>query len=102
MGQLFTFMNNIQNPEDSESGIHRIEGMILEKLFTRSNEQTPLTSDSELREILTGTSDSVNFDIAIENLIVAGFVSRIGDNEFQITMNGSDEHSRRSNAEVLF
>ena len=43
-----------------------------------------------------------NFDIAIQNLIVGGFVSRIGDNEYQITMNGIDEHSRRTNADVLF
>ena len=43
-----------------------------------------------------------NFDIALENLILGGFVSRIGDDEYQITMNGIDEHSRRTNADVLF
>ena len=74
----------------------------MEKLFTQSNQQTPLTSDNELRAILTATTDSSNFDITLENLIVGGFVSRIGDNEYQITMNGSDEYSRRTNADVLF
>lgn len=95
-------MSKVQNPEDNESEIHKIEGRILEKLFTLSNQQTPLTSDNELRGILTGSTDSSNFDLALENLIVGGFVSRIGDNEYQITMNGSDEHSKRINADVLF
>jgi hypothetical protein len=95
-------MSKFQNPEDNESPIRKIEGKILEKLFIQSNQQTPLTSDDELREILTETSDSSNFDNALENLIVGGFISRIGDNEYQITMTGSDEHSRRTGADVLF
>jgi hypothetical protein len=95
-------MSKFQNPEDNESPIRKIEGKILEKLFIQSNKQTPLTSDDELREILTETSDSSNFDNALENLIVGGFISRIGDNEYQITMTGSDEHSRRTGADVLF
>lgn len=95
-------MSKVQNPEDNESGIRKIEGTILEKLFTESNQQTPLTSDNELRGILTGSKDPSNFDLALENLIVSGFVSRIGENEYQITMNGSDEHSKRTNTDVLF
>jgi hypothetical protein len=95
-------MSKVQNPEDNESAIHKIEGRILEKLFAQSNQQTPFTSDNELRGILTGSTDPSNIDLALENLIVGGFVSRIGDNEYQITMNGSDEHSKRSNADVLF
>lgn len=95
-------MSKVQNPEDNESAIHMMEGRILEKLFTHSNQQTPLTSDNELKGILTGSTDSSNFDLALENLIVGGFVSRIGDNEYQITMNGSDEHSKRTNADELF
>ena len=95
-------MSKVRNPEDNESAILKIEGKILEKLFTQSNQQTPLTSDNELRAILTATTDFSNFDIALENLIVGGFVSRIGDTEYQITMNGSDEYSRRTNADVLF
>ncbi len=95
-------MTKVKNPEDNDSSIPKIEDKILEKLFTLSNQQTPLTSDIELREILTDTMDFSNFDIALENLIVGGFVSRIGNNEYQITMNGIDEHSRRTNAEALF
>ena len=95
-------MTKIQNPEDNNSSIPKIEDKILEKLFTLSNQQTPLTSDNELREILTDTNRASNFDTALENLIVGGFVSRIGDDEYQITMNGIDEHSRRTNADVLF
>ncbi len=95
-------MTKVKNPEDNDSSIPKIEDKILEKLFTLSNQQTPLTSDIELREILTDTMDFSNFDIALENLIVGGFVSRIGNNEYQITMNGIDEYSRRTNAEAMF
>ena len=49
-------MTKIQNPEDNNSSIPKIEDKILEKLFTLSNQQTPLTSDNELREILTDTN----------------------------------------------
>ncbi|HKU82474.1 MAG TPA: hypothetical protein VJP58_00400, partial [Candidatus Nitrosocosmicus sp.] len=88
-------MDKAENPDDNNSSIPKIENRILEKLSTLSNEQTPLISDSELREILTDTMGSSNFDIALENLIVGGFVSRIGDSEYKITMNGIDEHLRR-------
>ena len=95
-------MDKAENPDDNNSSIPKIENRILEKLSTLSNEQTPLISDSELREILTDTMGSSNFDIALENLIVGGFVSRIGDSEYKITMNGIDEHLRRTNTGVLF
>ena len=95
-------MDKAENPDDNNSSIPKIENRILEKLSTLSNEQTPLISDSELREILTDTMGSSNFDTALENLIVGGFVSRIGDSEYKITMNGIDEHLRRTNTGVLF
>ncbi|MDQ3084052.1 MAG: hypothetical protein M3Q77_04475 [Thermoproteota archaeon] len=95
-------MAKVQNPEDNEAKIRKIEGKILEKLFTLSNQQAPLTSDDELRAFLPETTGSSNFDIAIENLIAGGFVSRIGNDEYQITMNGIDEHSRRNNEGMLF
>jgi hypothetical protein len=95
-------MDKAENPDDNNSSIAKIEDRILEKLSTLSNQQTPLISDSELREVLTDTMRSSDFDIALENLIVGGFVSRIGDSEYKITMNGIDEHSRRTNAGVLF
>lgn len=95
-------MAKVHNPEDNESTIREIEGKVLEKLFTLSNQETPLISDSKLRELLTDSMGSSNFDIAIENLIVGGFVSRIGNNEYQITLNGIDEHSKRNNEDVLF
>lgn len=95
-------MAKAHNPEDNESTIFEIEGKILGKLFTLSNQETPLIGDSELREFLTDSVSSSNFDIAIENLIVGGFVSRIGNNEYQITLNGIDEHSRRNNEDVLY
>lgn len=95
-------MAKVQNPEDNKAKIRKIEDKILEKLFTLSNQQTPLTSDDELRVFLAETTGSSDFDIAIENLIVGGFVSRIGSDEYQITMNGIDEHSRRNNEGMLF
>ena len=95
-------MDKAENPNDSNSSIPKIEDKILEKLSTLSNEQTPLISDSELREILTDNMGSSNFEIALENLIVGGFVSRIGDSEYKITMNGIDEHLRLADTGVLF
>jgi len=95
-------MDKAENPNDSNSSIPKIEDKILEKLSTLSNEQTPLISDSELREILTDNVGSSNFEIALENLIVGGFVSRIGDTEYKITMNGIDEHTRRTSEGVLY
>ena len=95
-------MDKAENPDDNNSSIPKIEDRILEKLSTLSNEQTPLISDSELREILTDNVGSSNFEIALENLIVGGFVSRIGDSEYKITMNGIDEHLRRADKGVLF
>ena len=90
------------NPEDNESTIIKNESKILEKLFTLSSQETRLIGDSELRENLTDSMSSPNFDFAIENLIVGGFVSRIGNNEYQITMNGIDEHSRRNSEDLLY
>ena len=90
------------NPEDNESTTIKNESKILEKLFALSNQEIPLIGDSELRENLTDSMSSPNFDFAIENLIVGGFVSRIGNNEYQITMNGIDEHSRRSSEDLLY
>ena len=95
-------MAKVHNPEDNESAIFKIEGKILEKLFTLSNQEIPLIGDSKLREFLTDSMSSSKFDFAIENLIVSGFVSRIGNNEYQITLNGIDEHSRRNNEDVLY
>ena len=57
-------MTKVKNPEDNNSSIPKIEDRILEKLFTLSNQQTPLTSDNELRKILTDTMEFSNFDIA--------------------------------------
>jgi len=95
-------MDKAENPVNKDSSIPDIEDKILEKLFTLSNQQTPVTNDSELREILTDTMGSSNFEIALENLIVGGFVSRIGDTEYKITMNGIDEHIRRTGEGVLY
>ena len=95
-------MDKAENPVNKDSSIPNIEDKILEKLFALSNQQTPVANDSELREILSDTMGSSNFDIALENLIVGGFVSRIGDIEYKITMNGIDEHSRRTNEGVLY
>jgi hypothetical protein len=95
-------MAKVHNSDDYGATIRKIEGKLLEKLFTLSNQETPLISDSKLREFAIDPMASSNFDLAIENLIVGGFVSRIGDNEYQITLNGIDEHSRRNNEDVLY
>jgi predicted transcriptional regulator len=92
-----------QNSEDSNNNtFNMIEGMILEKLLTMANQQTPLISEEELRQSLAESSKSPDFESALDKLIRDGFVSRIGNDEFQITSNGIEEHSRRLNEGTLF
>lgn len=91
-----------QNSEDSNNNtFNKIEGMILEKLLTMANQQTPLISEEELRQSLAESSKSPHFESALDKLIRDGFVSRIGNEEFQITSNGIEEHSRRLNEGTL-
>jgi predicted transcriptional regulator len=92
-----------QNLGDSNNNtFNKIEGMILEKLLTMANQQTPLISEEELRQSLAESSKSPQFESALDKLIRDGFVSRIGNDEFQITSNGIEEHSRRLNEGTLF
>ena len=92
-----------QNSEDANNNtFNKIEGMILEKLLTMANQQTPLISEEELRQSLVESSNSPHFESALDKLIRDGFVSRIGNDEFQITSNGIEEHSRRLNEGTLF
>jgi len=92
-----------QNSEDASNNntFNKIEGMILEKLLTMANQQTPLISEEELRQSLAESSKSPQFESALDKLIRDGFVSRIGSDEFQITSNGIEEHSRRLNEGTL-
>ncbi|WP_148685336.1 hypothetical protein [Candidatus Nitrosocosmicus hydrocola] len=87
--------------QDSEESFSKIEGMILEKLLTMANEQTPLVSEEVLRQSLAEVSNSPQFESALDKLIRDGFVSRIGNDEFQLTSNGFEEHSRRLNEGTL-
>lgn len=92
-----------QDSEDSSNNtFSKIEGMILEKLLTMANQQTPLISEEELRQSLAEVSKSPQFESALDKLIRDGFVSRIGNDEFQLTSNGIEEHSRRLNEGTLF
>lgn len=87
--------------QDSEDSNNKIEGLILEKLLTMANEQTPLVSEEVLRQLLAEASKSPQFESALDKLIRDGFVSRIGNDEFQLTSNGFEEHSRRLNEGTL-
>jgi hypothetical protein len=93
-----------QNAEDSNNNntFNKIEGMILEKLMTMANQQTPLITEEELRQSIAKETKSPQFESALDKLIRDGFVSRIGNDEFQITSNGIEEHSRRLNEGTLF
>jgi hypothetical protein len=92
-----------QDSEDSNNNnaFIKIEGEILEKLMTMVNQQNPLVSEEELRQSLAGTSKLPQFESALDKLIRDGFVSRIGNEEFQLTSNGIEEHSRRLNEGTL-
>ena len=99
-------MVKVQNSEDASNSntLSKMEGMILEKLLTMANEQTPLIGEEDLRQTIAAEEapKSPGFESALDKLIRDGFVSRIGNNEFQITANGIEEHSRRLNEGTLF
>jgi hypothetical protein len=88
--------------QDSEDSSNKIEGMILEKLSTMANEQTPLVSEEVLHQSLAEVSKSPQFESALDKLIRDGFVSRIGNDEYQLTSNGIEEHSRRLDEGTLY
>ena len=93
----------VQNSEDaSNNTFNKIEGMILDKLLTMANQETPLIGEEALRQSLAESSKSPHLESALDKLIRDGFVSRIGIDEFQITANGIEEHSRRLNEGTLF
>ncbi|WP_134484099.1 hypothetical protein [Candidatus Nitrosocosmicus franklandus] len=92
-----------QNSKDSNNNtFNKIQGRILEKLLIMANQQMPLISEEELNQSLAEVSKSPQFEAALDKLIRDGFVSRIGTDEFQITSNGIEEHSRRLNEGTLF
>ncbi|HEU5120515.1 MAG TPA: hypothetical protein VFT71_05975 [Candidatus Nitrosocosmicus sp.] len=97
-------MVKVQNSEDASNSntFSKMEGMILEKIMTMANQQTPLISEEKLRQsIAAEASKSSEFESALDKLVRDGFISRIGIDEFQITSSGIEEHSRRLNEGTL-
>jgi hypothetical protein len=98
-------MVKVQNSEDASNSntFSKMEGMILEKLLTMANQQTPLISEDNLRQSIAAeeTSNSPGFESTLDKLIRDGFISRIGIDEFQITSSGIEEHSRLNEGTLL-
>jgi hypothetical protein len=98
-------MVKVQNSDDTSNSntFSKMEGMILEKLLTMANQQTPLISEEKLRQSIAAeeAAKSSEFESALDKLIRDGFISRIGMDEFQITSSGIEEHSRRLNEGTL-
>lgn len=92
-------MVKVQNSDNASNSntFSKMEGMILEKLLTMANQQTPLISEEKLRQSIAAAeaSKSSEFESTLDKLIRDGFISRIGIDEFQITSSGIEEHSRR-------
>jgi hypothetical protein len=81
--------------ENSDGLRREVETMILDKLSVIQDQLTKLTYEDIQRTIMTG-SNSLVFDKALDSLIMQGLVSRIGNNEYQITNNGILELTKRT------
>lgn len=84
--------SDINNSGDTEL---KVENAILEKLYNNYNQDILQTSREEFQISFAEVAGSSNFDIALNNLIVNGLVTRIGIDEYRITDNGISEYQSR-------
>lgn len=84
--------SDIKNNGDTEL---KVESVILSKLYNNYSQDILQTSREEFQNSLAEVAESSNFDIALNNLIVNGLVTRIGVDEYRITDNGISEYQSR-------
>jgi hypothetical protein len=70
--------------------------MILGKLFADFEQQASQTSYEELQRSLTEVEKYPIFQTALDNLIISGLISRIGNDDYRITDNGIGEFQTRT------
>ena len=86
--------------EKSSTGQNRdefqreIETMILDKLSVIQDQLTKLSYE-DIQKTLTAVAIYPEFDNALDSLNTQGLVSRIGNNEYQITNDGVIELTKR-------
>ena len=86
--------------EKSSTGQNRdefqreIETMILDKLSVIQDQLTKLSYE-DIQKTLTAVEIYPEFDNALDSLNTQGLVSRIGNNEYQITNDGVLELTKR-------
>jgi predicted transcriptional regulator len=87
-------MEKFSTCEKSDELRRDIETMILDKLSVIQDHLTKLTYE-DIQRTLAAVANYPVFDKALDSLITQGLVSRIGDNEYQITNNGVFELTNR-------
>jgi hypothetical protein len=89
-------MDRISGIESDDEFVLKVENMILGKLFADSEQQTLQTSYEELQRSLTEVEKYPIFQTALNNLIISGLISRIGNDDYRITDNGIGEYQTRT------
>ena len=87
-------MEKFSTDENSEELRREVETMILDKLSVIQDQLTKLSYE-DIQRTLAEVVNYPVFDKALNSLIAQGLVSRIGNNEYQITNNGVFELTKR-------
>lgn len=88
-------MNKDSDIKFNENTTLKVESAILGMLYNNYTQDILQTSSEEFQNSLAEVAASSNFDIALNNLIVNGLVTRIGIDEYRITDNGISEYQSR-------
>lgn len=81
--------------DTNQETIKQHEREILGKLSRDNDQGISTTSYNDLENTFKEASKYDVFTIALQNLIVSGFISRIGTEEYKITENGITELQER-------
>ncbi len=88
-------MGKPSDVDTNQETIKQYEREVLGKLSRDNDQGISPTSHKDLEDFFKEASRYDVFKIALQNLIVYGFVSRIGTEEYKITENGITELQER-------
>ena len=96
MGQerQMTAMEKFSTGQGNDEIRREVETTILDKLSVIQDQLTKLTYE-DIERTLTSVTSYLLFDKALDSLIAQGLVTRIGNNEYQITNSGVFELTKR-------
>lgn len=101
MNHIITFMVKVSNTEDENEILRKIEGIILDKLLAAKNIGTPSLNYQEITEQISSAHPE-DIDTALENLIAQALIHSPDGENYYITNDGINEHSKRKSEGTLF